>query len=338
MMRSMSSAVSGLKAQQTAMDVIGNNIANVNTNGFSSSSAHFEDLFYQNLKGGSAETNPSQVGYGAQVSDISKNMGDTGATTTDKSTDLYISGDGYFAVCTSPGTTSTSGTFTATSTASYYTRVGNFHFDSNGYLCDSNGNYVMACKTTTTTAGVTTTSMSPFRIQGNYLTATATDSSGTTEYYSYPMTSATSTTAPTTINATVYSELRDLTFNSDGSISATLNGTSYTITTDPTTYIGTADTTKPTMLQIGLANFVNEDGLTQVGNNYYQPSASSGAAGYSVASGTTEIESGALQSSNVNVASEFTTMITTQRGFQACSRVITTSDTLLEELINLKRS
>ena len=113
MMRSMMSAVTGLKAQQTSMDVIGNNIANVNTAGFKSSSTQFEDLFYQTLSGATVETNPSQVGYGAEVSGVSKNMTSAGATTTDDPWNLYIDGDGYFAVASQTGAT----------TPSYFTRV-----------------------------------------------------------------------------------------------------------------------------------------------------------------------------------------------------------------------
>jgi fagellar hook-basal body proteins len=336
----MSSAVSGLKAQQTAMDVIGNNIANVNTDGFRSSATHFEDLFYQTVKGGSQGTNPSEIGYGAQVADISKNMGGSGATTTDKSTDLYINGDGYFAVCTSPGAT-VSGTFTPTTTASYYTRVGNFHFDENGYLRDSNGNYVMG-EMSDAAISTTATTLEPIQLQGAtkiFATYSSTDSTGVVTYYSKPL------------DSTAYGQLRDLTFNADGSISATLDSHSVTITTTKgdTAYSADSDgfvqvtlasgKTAPDDVQIALANFVNEDGLTQVGNNYYQQSASSGAAGYGVpgVSSGTELESGALESSNVDIATEFTTMITAQRGFQANSRVITTSDTLLQELINLKQ-
>ena len=80
MLRSLYSGVSGLRAHQTRMDVIGNNIANVNTYGFKASRVTFSDVYYQNIKNataGSAATpptqggnNPSQIGYGSQVSSI----------------------------------------------------------------------------------------------------------------------------------------------------------------------------------------------------------------------------------------------------------------------------
>lgn len=94
-----------------------------------------------------------------------------------------------------------------------------------------------------------------------------------------------------------------------------------------------------TLAQIIMADFNNEGGLVRSGNSLYQTSANSGSAVHGVAGETVActITSGALESSNVDIASEFTSMITAQRGFQANARVITTSDTMLEELANLKR-
>jgi flagellar hook protein FlgE len=260
-------------------------------------------------------------------------MTDGGATTTDKSTDLYLSGSGYFAVTTDPKST----------TPTYLTRVGNLHLNENGYLMDSNGNYVMGTTTktaATTTAAATFNDPTPIQLESTGLCATysTTASDGTVSYFSKPMSS------------TAYSDLRDITFNSDGSISATLDdhNVTFTTTTGDGTDVGNgfskvvslATGAKPNDLQIALASVVNEDGLTQAGNNYYTTSASSGPASIGVpkTGNDTKVESGALESSNVDISSEFTTMIKTQRGFQACSRVITTSDSMLEELINLKRS
>lgn len=318
MLKSMSSAVSGLKAQQTAMDVIGNNIANVNTSGFKSSTTNFEDLFYNTLAGATEETNPSQVGYGAQVSNVTKNMTSGGAMTTDNPWNLYIDGDGYFAVSTK----ATANNSVNVNPASYYTRVGNFSFNADGYLVDANGNYVLG---TTSTVGA----MSPVNMVGSYFTPT--DHTNTTDAGEIKPSSYTS--------GIKYSDLRDITFNSDGSISATYDGVTGYITTGTGSYDATTYAIK-NKLKIALATFVNENGLSQVGNNYYQPTASSGAVVFTTAgdNNTTSFESNALEGSNVDLATEFTNMITTQRGFQANSRVITTSDTLLEELVNLKRS
>jgi flagellar hook protein FlgE len=94
-----------------------------------------------------------------------------------------------------------------------------------------------------------------------------------------------------------------------------------------------------TLAQIILADFSNQGGLRRVGNSLYQTSANSGTPVHGVAGETVagSISSGALEASNVDIANEFTNMITAQRGFQANARVITTSDTMLDELVNLKR-
>lgn len=93
--------------------------------------------------------------------------------------------------------------------------------------------------------------------------------------------------------------------------------------------------------QIAVAKFANASGLAKAGNNLYSTTMNSGefdGIGQDVtADGEGSMESGILEMSNVDLAGEFTEMITTQRGFQANSRIITTSDTLLEELVNLKR-
>jgi flagellar hook protein FlgE len=92
--------------------------------------------------------------------------------------------------------------------------------------------------------------------------------------------------------------------------------------------------------QIAAARFANASGLEKVGENCYQTTLNSGefdGIGVDITADGSTISTGELEMSNVDLSSEFTSMIVTQRGFQANSRVITTSDTLLEELINLKR-
>ncbi|MDD5425272.1 MAG: flagellar hook-basal body complex protein [candidate division Zixibacteria bacterium] len=93
------------------------------------------------------------------------------------------------------------------------------------------------------------------------------------------------------------------------------------------------------LAQVLLADFNNQAGLLKAGRSLYQTSANSGEAVEGVAGSTIsgEITSGALESSSVDIAQEFTSMITTQRGFQANARIITTSDEMLDQLVNLKR-
>jgi flagellar hook protein FlgE len=91
--------------------------------------------------------------------------------------------------------------------------------------------------------------------------------------------------------------------------------------------------------QIGLSDFNNPSGLLRVGDNMYAVSGNSGGAvfGYALEGTQSSITSGALEMSNVDLAQEFTTLIVTQRGFQANGRVITNSDEMLQEVVNLKR-
>ena len=124
MMRSLWSGVTGLQAHQIAMDVEGNNIANVNTNGFKYSRANFEDLIYQNKHGG---VNGMQVGLGTQVQSTTKIFKQGSLQTTDKQTDIALQGDGFFMVSPDGGKTY------------YYTRNGDFSRDSEGNFVDNNG-------------------------------------------------------------------------------------------------------------------------------------------------------------------------------------------------------
>ena len=134
-MRSLFSGVSGLKAHQTGMDVIGNNIANVNTTGFKSSRTTFADTLSQTLTGASAPgdtvggTNPKQIGLGTGVASIDLLFTDGSVQSTGKNTDLCLSGNGLFVVKNGNQT--------------YYTRDGAFEFDSAGnYVLPSSGLYV----------------------------------------------------------------------------------------------------------------------------------------------------------------------------------------------------
>ena len=92
--------------------------------------------------------------------------------------------------------------------------------------------------------------------------------------------------------------------------------------------------------QIAVANFANPSGLEKIGDNLYQTTPNSGAfdgIGEDITAGSGALSTGVLEMSNVDLSAEFTDMITTQRGFQANSRIITVSDSMLEELTNLKR-
>ena len=135
MLRSLFSGVTGLKSHQTRMDVIGNNIANVNTYGFKSSRTTFRDVYYQTISsstsasGTRSGSNASQVGYGTSVASVDVLNTRTGYAATGNSMDLYIDGEGYFVVQDGNGN-------------EHLTQVGTFGFDGDGNLTDGNGNFV----------------------------------------------------------------------------------------------------------------------------------------------------------------------------------------------------
>lgn len=263
MIRAMYSAVSGLKNHQTKMDVIANNIANVNTTGFKSSSVKFQDVFSQTLKNATAGTtdiggiNPVQVGVGVRVGAIDTNFTQASTETTGNRLDVSIEGDGFFVV--------------QDGTDNYFTRDGSFKIDNDNNLVNANGLFVL-------------------------------DEDGDR------------------IDTEDYTEIS---INSNGEVTG-LNSSGV----------------EQTIAQIGLAIFPNPSGLAKAGGNLYTETQNSGAYTDSVlpgTSGTGYLRSGELELSNVDLANEFTSMITTQRGYQANSRIITTSDSMLEELVNLKR-
>ncbi len=135
-MKALYSGVSGMRSHQTKMDVIGNNIANVNTYGFKTQRATFRDIYYQTIKNPGAPgddrggTNASQVGYGAQIGSVDTIHTISGYSPTNKSTDIYINGEGYLAVKSTSGET-------------LYTRLGALNFDEAGNLVDVNGYRVL---------------------------------------------------------------------------------------------------------------------------------------------------------------------------------------------------
>jgi flagellar hook protein FlgE len=115
---------------------------------------------------------------------------------------------------------------------------------------------------------------------------------------------------------------------------------SFTITTEGVVKVRLSDGTEYTRGQILLQRFSDQQALVKEGLNLYSGMDAAGPLAQAAAPGTTglgQIQSGSLELSNVDLATEFTAMITTQRGFQANSRVITTTDEMLQELVNLKR-
>ena len=277
MIGSLQTGVSGLQQFQEDLQVIGNNIANVNTVGYKSSSMDFEDELGQNLAQGS---NVMQIGEGVTTGAINSDFSQGTINTTGQTTNLAINGNGFFLVKdTSSGLT-------------YATRDGEFNLDSNGYLVSANGDRVQ---------GLMGSSTSATDLQINSATAIANLNDTTTP-------------APT---------LQSYTINSAGQINATLS-----------------DGTSGVIGQIVLQNFTNPQALVNQGQNLYSYSATAGPLAAPAApnsGGLGQIQSGALESSNVDLASQMTNLITAQRAFEANAKMITTSDEILQDLVNLKR-
>ncbi len=136
MLRSLFSGVAGLTTHQTKLDVIGNNIANVNTYGFKASRVTFSDVYYQTTKAATGASdsqggvNSSQIGYGSTVSSIDKMMSQSAFASTSNTLDVAISGEGFIQVQDKTGN-------------KFFTRAGMMNVDSEGNLVDSKGYFVL---------------------------------------------------------------------------------------------------------------------------------------------------------------------------------------------------
>lgn len=338
MLRSMYSGISGLKNFQTKLDVIGNNISNVNTYGFKKGRTVFKDLISQTTSGASAPTatrggvNPKQVGLGSQIAAIDTIHTGGSTQSTGRVLDLAISGDGFFQVADGNSATPTGYNNVQ------YTRAGNMYMDNNGYLVNGDGKYLVGFSAfvettfddTTTTGTVETTPVTyhptPDEMNKVFNFAGATPT--------FTPTGDITTTDPTGVNyedntiPVTYSPIKVPT--SAQSMSVGQDGT--------VTYVDQFGTLRWAG-QIVMAKFPNSGGLEKTGSNYFQETANSGEPVLNTATvgGMGSINSGFVEMSNVDLSEEFTEMIVAQRGFQANTRIITTSDEILQELVNLKR-
>ncbi len=261
-MRSLDIAGTGMQAQQTNVEVISNNIANMTTTGYKRRRAEFQDLLYQNLRrvgSNSSDTGtvlPSgaQVGLGVKTGAIYSINEQGNLQQTSNSLDVAIQGKGYFQVTLPSGDTA-------------YTRDGTFGLSPAGQIVTADG---------------------------------------------YPV-------AP---GVTVPPNAQSVTINGTGEVQATIAGQAA-----PTT-VGT----------LQLANFANEAGLEAAGANLLTASAASGnpVTGNPGAAGFGTVMQGFVETSNVNVVSEITNLITAQRAYEMNSKVITASDQMQSTLTNLR--
>ncbi|MEW6723378.1 MAG: flagellar hook protein FlgE [Bacillota bacterium] len=407
MMRSLFAGVSGLRNHQIRMDVIGNNIANVNTMGFKAGRVSFQEVFNQTIRGASSAlgnrggTNPQQVGLGMNVGSIDTLQTQGNLQLTGKMTDMAIQGNGFFVLNSGAGLV--------------YGRAGNFDLDANGWLTNpGNGMKVMGWMANTNGVLPVTdeSNLSELRIpvgqpiagkattqvvySQNLDSRTAAGSSWVTSVGVYDEKGATHAVTVTftrtgtpnqwdwSASGTGVTGSGIVTFNPDGSyasmtggpivVDLTAEGTTdisfgldlgrMTQGAEPSTAsaverdgypMGSLETftidasgtitgvfsngLNQKLGQIAVCSFSNPGGLLRQGDNVYVESNNSGLRqiGQAGTGGRGIIAPGSLEMSNVDLSLQFTDMIITQRGFQANSRIITTSDEMLQELVNLKR-
>lgn len=347
MLRSLYSGVSGMKANQIKMDVIGNNIANASTTAFKSGRTRFQDMLSQTKKNAMAPmtseggVNPSQVGLGVQLAGI--DTIDTQGTlqSTGNNLDVAIDGDGYFMVAKTPDLYDTAtpsvtvdrtvgaGTehqFTVNSgtTDVSYTRDGSFTLDQNGDLLNSDGYKVLGFSLTDGTNHSLDSTSGAAPEVANFVDATGAFTADDTMLKTMMIPkSITNVATGKTAMVTSYS------ISKDGVISAVLDDGSISA-------IG----------QIAMANFKNPEGLTKQGGNLYNQSSNSGVAIVKTGVGNVtddnskqygDVNEGMLEMSNVDLAEQFTDMIVTSRAFQASGKMISTGDEMLQTIIDLKR-
>ncbi len=280
----LGSGVSALRTFMKGLEVIGNNIANVNTTGFKSSSAEYSDSFSNILQRSSpsASSVPGiSVGTGVKLAGISTNFTQGSMETTGQGSDLGISGEGYFQV-----KNPTDGTV-------YATRDGTFSWDNKGYLVTAQG----------------------YRVQG--LTGAGLGTVGDIQLGTPPS----------------GAQLQSVTIDKGGNVVEFYS-----------------DGTSATNNQVELQVYANQSALVKEGNNLFSGMLAAGPVGAASGSfalqagginapgtnGLGSVQSGVLELSNVDLTQQFSDLITTQRSFQAGSRLITVSDTLLEDIVNLK--
>ncbi len=276
----LTSGVSALRTFSKGLEVIGNNIANINTTGYKSSQATFADSFSNTLRasapssGSTSSQSSVQVGTGVQLATIQTNYSQGALNSTGNVTDLGISGKGFFIVKD------------ATSGTQYATRDGQFRVDDNGYLVTSGG----------------------LRVQGLVGTGIADIQIGA--------------------SVPAGAELQSISFDTAGHLIE-----SY------------SDGTSATTAQIQLQNFTDPSALMREGANLYTGLSAAGPLGGGILAGSNDpgtaglglVQSGTLESSNVDLTDQFSQLITTQRSFQAGSRLFTVSDSILVDIVNLQR-
>ncbi len=227
MSQGLYASASGIRANQTRINVISNNIANVNTTGFKSSDVTFANVFARTVTGGTAPngilggTNPEQIGNGVLVQDIPADFSQGGTQFTGRSTDMMVNGNGFFAV---ERIDSNAGATAGLNSAFYLTRAGNFSLDSQGNLVTASGNRVRG---TSQLSGSLPSTLSTVQIPQQIVITKDLDAADNivgTHFASVGVTAAAiaaQATAGTVNQTTVTANLTGFTVGTSGSITAT---------------------------------------------------------------------------------------------------------------------
>jgi flagellar hook protein FlgE len=283
----LGSGVSALRTFMKGLEVIGANIANVNTSGYKSSQATYVENFSNILQRSSpsslAASNSPAIGIGTGVglAGVNTNFNQGSLASTGKTTDLGISGNGFFRV---------KNVFDGTE---YASRAGDFRWDDQGFLVTQQG----------------------FRVQG--ATGAALGTVGDIRLGTPP----------------AATQRQSITIDKSGNVVE-----SYT------------DGTSATTNQVLIQTYTDPAALVREGNNLYSGLSAAGPVGAAAndpalqaavnkpgTNGLGSIQAGTLELSNVDLTDQFANLITTQRSFQAASRLVTVSDSVLEDIVNLKQ-
>lgn len=380
MLKAMDSAVAGLRAHQNKLDVIGNNIANVNTNGYKAQNYTFKDSLYTtaaNSSGGQANTggaatvggiNASQYGYGSMTGVISTDMSSTtpnyvggfnasingaGFFVT-KSTNLQLNFKTVDEKNTSQAEVDATNSKLMKNSQFSFTRVGQFSLDANGYVVDANQNFVYGYQPakkdatigTETKDGKTTAvkqkenaditnpegydigHLQPLRVPSRVnWGGNGVDKIDERDWEFGKYTKATDNYSNPSTEEQTALQMKSISIDDSGIVKGILENSQG----NPVTIV---------IGKVAIATFQNPEGLTKAGNNTFVTNNVDNAG--TVTTGmpggaNSTLMAGYLEGSNVDLAKEFSDMITTERGFQANSKLITVSDEVLQELVNMKR-
>jgi flagellar hook protein FlgE len=412
-MSAFSIPLSGLAASSNSLNVIANNLANLNTDGYKDENLNFADVFNQ-MSGVAGNGDPIQYGSGVEVAQQTSNFTDGTVASTGVASNMALQGNGFFVVQNTVNNQES------------FTRDGDFTVNSQGQLATADGQLVMGYPAVNGQVS-TSSALAPISVtEAANIPAVATTSFSMTTNLNASATTGTSMSSPITVYDSLgTSHVLDVTYTNTGANSWSYNisipsadvggtGTSTTVASGALTFNSSGQLTSPTspvtgisisgladgasnmtlswnlnnsdgtptitqqdatsatsattqngygvgtltgysvlsdgtvegqfsnnqtmaLGKVAVANFANEQGLSQVGNNDYQSTFASGAAviGQAGAGGNGSITGGAIEESNVNLSTEFANMIVAQQGYEANAKVLTTMDQVSQATIQL---